>query len=82
MLLTAPRNATSTRSGTVAKLVWPSSAAMTRQDGPAEPLYRNPAAVDLAMCLAVHGKRRLVAEIQALGIEIPVNAAPLAVFQD
>ena len=59
-----------------------SSAAKTRQDGPAEPLDRNPAAVDLAMGLAVHGKRRLVAEVQALGIEIPVYAASLAVFQD
>jgi hypothetical protein len=34
------------------------------------------------MRLAVHGKRRLIAEIQALGVEIPVDAAPLAVFQD
>jgi hypothetical protein len=32
--------------------------------------------------LAVRGKRRLVTEIQALGFEIPVDAAPLAVFQD
>ena len=43
---------------------------------------RDPAAVDRATRLAVHGKRRLVAEIQALGVEIPVDAAPLAVFQD
>ncbi len=58
-----------------------SSAAKTGQDGAAEPLDRDPAAVDRATRLAIYGKRRLVAEIQALGVEIPVDAAPLAVFQ-
>jgi len=57
-------------------------AAKTGQDCSAEPLDRDSAAVDLAVRLAVRGKRRLVTEIQALGFEIPVDAAPLAVFQD
>ena len=46
------------------------SAAKTGQDRPAEPLHRDAAAIDQLACLAVDGKRRLVAEIDLLGIEV------------
>ena len=60
-----------------------SRAAQTGQDGAAEPLHRDAAAVDQAAGLAVDGQRRLVAEIDLLGLQAqPICAAPLALIQD
>ena len=86
MPASAPRNAVSTRSGAVAKLVSPSSEAKTAppiraaphksgQYRAAEPLHREPAPVDQTAVAPIHRKRRLVAEIDGLGIEPPICAA-------
>jgi hypothetical protein len=52
------------------------------QDRSAEPLDRDATAVDLAAGLAIDGKRRLVAELEPLGLDIPERGAPMTVFQD
>ena len=58
-----------------------SGAAKTGEDGAAEPLHRDPAAVDQAGGLAVDRQRRLVAEIDVLGLQTEC-AASFALIQD
>jgi hypothetical protein len=91
--LIAPRNVFPTRSGTVAKLVSPSSdakngaahegrAANAGQDRAGEPLDRNSAAVDHAAGAAIDRERRLVAEIGRLGVRArSVRAAQITLIQ-
>ena len=58
------------------------SAAKTGQDRAAEPLDRDAAAVDQAAGLAVDGQRRLVAEIDVLGLQARSNCpASFALIQ-
>ena len=58
-------------------------AAQAGQDRAAEPLHRDAAAVDQPAALAVDGQRRLVAEIDVLGLQArSICAAPFAVIQD
>src|SRR5690606_6864548 len=47
-----------------------SSAAQPCQDGAAEPLHRDPAAVDRHRLAAVYRQRRLVTEIDRLGVAL------------
>ena len=56
-------------------------AAQTGQNGAAEPLHGDAAAVDQAGGLAVDRQRRLVAEIDVLGLET-ISAASFALIQD
>ncbi len=59
-----------------------SGAAKTGQDGAAEPLDRDAAAVHQAAVLAVDGQRRLVAEIDVLGLQARSKcAASFALIQ-
>ena len=58
-------------------------AAQTGQDCAAEPLYRHAAAIDEIAGLAVDGQRRLMAEVDMIGLATrPVCATPFAVIQD
>jgi hypothetical protein len=59
-----------------------SSAAEAGQDRAAEPLNRDPATIDLAAGPPVDGKRRLVAELKTLRLEVPKRGRPMTVFQD
>src|ERR1700722_9012190 len=56
-------------------------AAQSGQYRSAKPLYREPAPVNQAAMLAVHGKRRLVAEVDRLGIKPAISAAHSSVIQ-
>ena len=70
-----------TCSGTVAKLVWPSSdengaahqgrAAQAGQDRAGKPLYRDAPAIDQAAALAIDRKRRLIAELDRRRLRPP-----------
>ena len=57
-------------------------AAQSGQDCAAEPLQRKPAPVDETAGAAVCRKRRLVAEINGLGLEPPICAAQPSLVQD
>ena len=58
------------------------SAAQSGQDRAAEPLQREPAPVDQTARAPVDRKRRLVAEIDGLGLEPPICAAQPSLVQD
>src|SRR5262249_8562716 len=59
-----------------------SCAAKAGQDGACEPLDGDAAAIDHAALFAVDRQRRLVAEINVLGLDShPICAAPLSVLQ-
>ena len=60
-----------------------SRAAQTGQDCPAEPLYRYATAIDEIAGFTVNGQRRLMAEVDMIGLATrPVCAAPFAVIQN
>ena len=55
-----------------------SRAAQAGQDRAGKPLHRKPAPIDQAARAAVHRKRRLVAEIDDLGVKAPMVPIPRA----
>ena len=60
-----------------------SRAAQTGQDCSAEPLHRHAAAIDEIVGFAVNRQRRLMAEVDVIGLATrPICAAPFAVIQN